>query len=248
MKKRSYEAQVLASRFRSQHGLSEIEPIRLKSLLLKLGVLTVFQPLSPGFSGMAIKKEGYRFMMVNAGHTLGRQHFTIGHELYHLFLQPDFESRICQTGKFQQQKDPTERMADHFAAHLLLPENGILSLLNPAELRKDEVHLESILKIEQYYSCSRAAVLWRLLELGLLPAGQAEGYKENIKLSARTRGYPTTLYEPSVERLEIIGDYGSVIKQLYDEDRISESHYLSLMADIGIEEEELFPAENSLDE
>ena len=38
--------------FRADNGLSASEAINLKSLLLKLNVLTIFRPLSDYFSGM----------------------------------------------------------------------------------------------------------------------------------------------------------------------------------------------------
>lgn len=41
--------------FRADNGLSASEAINLKSLLLKLNVLTIFRPLSDNFSGMCLK-------------------------------------------------------------------------------------------------------------------------------------------------------------------------------------------------
>ena len=64
--------------FRADNGLSASEAINLKSLLLKLNVLTIFRPLSDNFSGMCLKDgSGHRFMLVNSSHSRGRQHFTI---------------------------------------------------------------------------------------------------------------------------------------------------------------------------
>ena len=63
--------------FRADNGLSASEAINLKSLLLKLNVLTIFRPLSDNFSGMCLKDgSGHRFMLVNSSHSRGRQHFT----------------------------------------------------------------------------------------------------------------------------------------------------------------------------
>ena len=74
--------------FRADNGLSASEAINLKSLLLKLNVLTIFRPLSDNFSGMCLKDgSGHRFMLVNSSHSRGRQHFTIAHELYHLYIE-----------------------------------------------------------------------------------------------------------------------------------------------------------------
>lgn len=58
--------------FRADNGLSASEAINLKSLLLKLNVLTIFRPLSDNFSGMCLKDgSGHRFMLVNSSHSRG---------------------------------------------------------------------------------------------------------------------------------------------------------------------------------
>ena len=62
------------SEFRTDNGLSSSEPITLKSLLLKLNVLTIFRPLSENFSGMCLKdNSGHRFMLINSNQPRGRQ-------------------------------------------------------------------------------------------------------------------------------------------------------------------------------
>ncbi|MFG6389418.1 ImmA/IrrE family metallo-endopeptidase, partial [Muribaculum sp.] len=77
------ESQV--SKFRQMTGLSDSEAVNLKSLLFKLNVLTIYRPLSDDFSGMSLKSDDRRFMLVNSNHPRCRQHFTIAHELYHLY-------------------------------------------------------------------------------------------------------------------------------------------------------------------
>jgi Zn-dependent peptidase ImmA (M78 family) len=103
-----------ANRFRQENGLSSTDPIRLKSLLQQLQVVTIFSELSADFSGMALKVKEHdkvmRFMLINTNQSLGKQHFTICHELYHLFIQIDFVSRVCQTGRYDK-RDPEEYYA-----------------------------------------------------------------------------------------------------------------------------------------
>src|SRR5689334_3826364 len=93
-----------ALQFRSDCGINNKDAIRLKSLLQKLNVITIFKPLTDDFSGMAlktkVKDEFIRFALINSKQSLGKQHFTICHELYHLFIQKDFNSRVCKTGLF----------------------------------------------------------------------------------------------------------------------------------------------------
>ena len=88
MKPNKFIIEKQVSAFRTDNGLSASEPVTLKSLLLKLNILTVFRPLSDNFSGMCLKdNSGHRFMLINSNQPRGRQHFTIAHELYHLFIE-----------------------------------------------------------------------------------------------------------------------------------------------------------------
>jgi Zn-dependent peptidase ImmA (M78 family) len=102
------------------------------------------------------------------------------------------------------------------------------------ETKKNSISLSTVVKIEQFYGCSRTALLYRLKSLGLITSEEYEIFNKNIKLSALLNGYNTKLYEKGHE-LEIIGDYGEKARRLFDNEKISESHYLTLLKDIGIE-------------
>lgn len=222
-----------ASEFRSQMGFGNTEPIRLKSLLIKLNVLAVFKQLSDSFSGMAVKAGDFRFMLINSNHSIGRQHFSICHELYHLYIDNDFTPHHCSSGSFSK-SEINEYQADVFASYLLLPDDGILNLIPDPELAKDKITLETILKIEHYFSCSRGALLFRLKELGLITPKGSEAFNTQIKLKAKQYGYPVGLYEAGNNGL-VLGDFGTLAKQLFDADKISEGHYATLMQSIGID-------------
>jgi Zn-dependent peptidase ImmA (M78 family) len=230
-----------ANEFRNVHGLGSSDSIHLKSLLYKLNVLTVFKPLGAGFSGMAIKVEddncAKRFILINSSKTMGHQHFTICHELYHLFVQRDFRSQVCSAGEFQR-KDKEEYYADIFAVHLLLPEHGIKSLIPDEELVKDRIKLGTVLKIEQYFSSSRSALLYRLRNLEIISNNKSEEFNQNIKRSAVEFGYTTGIYEAGNHH-EVIGDYGTLARELFDQEAISEAHYYSLLLDLGMNSQEI---------
>lgn len=221
------------SSFRQQNGISNDEPIRLISLLQKLNVITLFRPLKENISGISLKIKDYRFMVVNSDNTLGKQHFTICHELYHLFIQEVFEYMICNTGLFDK-KNKIEYIADLFAANLLLPEEGIIKLIPENELKKNNITLSTIIKTEQYYSSSRKSLLIRLDNLGLINYDKYEKYNNNIILSALRTGYDTALYKKANAN-KVIGDYGQRARKLYETEKISETHYISLLRDIGID-------------
>jgi Zn-dependent peptidase ImmA (M78 family) len=224
-----------ANLFRERNGISSSEAIRLKSLLLKLNVLTVFKPLADGFSGMSLKiNDSARFILINSSHSLGRQHFTIAHELYHLYIQEKFEIHQCKTGLFDT-KNKEEYNADYFASCLLMPEIGIHELIPDEELNKKKISLQSIIKLEQYFSVSHSSMLVRLKMLGLLDQKAFDYYKTfKATETAQQYGYDTSLYKEGNQNV-VVGNYGEKAKMLFDKEKISEGHYLELMQQIGID-------------
>ena len=82
--------EIKASELRSEWGLSPYDPVPVKQLLLKLNILTLFRSLEENLSGMCLKRNDKRFLLINSNHPIGRQNFSIAHELYHLFVQETF--------------------------------------------------------------------------------------------------------------------------------------------------------------
>ena len=225
------EKQVLE--FRMDNGLSTSEAITLKSLLLKLNILTIFRPLSDNFSGMCLKDtSGHRFMLINSNQPRGRQHFTIAHELYHLYMEERPTPHKCNPGFGN--KNPVEQCADMFASSLLMPEAGLCQLIPETELKTKDISIATILKLEHYFSVSRSALLYRLLNIGLISENTRSRLAEiRVKYSARCFGYDTALYEPANEGL-VIGDFGEKARFLFEQEKISEGHYLELLHKINI--------------
>lgn len=218
--------------FRQRIGLSDAESVNVKSLLLKLNVLTVYRPMSEKFSGMSLKSPtGEMFMLVNSNQPRCRQHFTIAHELYHLFVEKNPTPHNCE---IEGGKNPVEQCADAFAMMLLMPESAVLQLIPEAELKKSLVSLGSVIKMEHYFSVSRQAMLNRLCDLGYISrAARTELSGHPVIRSAKEYGYDTTLYQPGNEGL-VIGNFGEKARKLFDEEKISEGHYRELLSKIGI--------------
>ncbi len=221
-----------AAGFREKYGYNSFTPIRIKSLLMSLEVLTVFRKMEESFSGMAVKFENQNFMLINSAHSLGRQHFTIFHEIYHLFVQKEFEQTICKE-EINPKEKKDEKNADYFASNILLPKEGLLSLIPEHEFKKDKISINTILKIENYYSCSHQALIVRLKQLDFISDKFIKDIKTDIKVLALQYGYETKLYEPGNDQL-VIGDYGVKAKKLFDNNIISRSHYIELMRELGL--------------
>ncbi len=221
--------------FRAKNGFNQIEAINLNSFLLKNNVLTVFSELGTDFSGFSLKivykNDEKRFMLINSSHSLGRQHFTICHEIYHLFIQNDFNSEMSVSNK---KGNVEEINADTFASYLLLPTDGVINLIPNNELEKGSVSLNTILMIENYFSCSRQALLNRLENLGYIDDKLKKEFSADVRKNALLHGYNTTLYEKGNSGI-VLGDYGIIAKTLFDKGLVSESSYYSLLEDIGID-------------
>ena len=220
--------------FRNKNGIGTNDPLDFFGILGKLNILTVFKPLKTDISGIAGNIRSLKFILINSNHTTGRQNFTIAHELFHLFYDESFKDTIID---FDTKKDSTEKSADLFASFLLLPE-GLVDIIPENELSKNRITIPTVVKIEQYYRCSRQALLIRLKGLGLIDSKYQETLGSDIINQAKILGYDTSLYRPG-NKNKIIGNYALYAKKLYDNDIISESNFIDLLLDIGIDPEGL---------
>ncbi len=213
----------LARAFRADNKLSNTEAIELKSLLLKNNILTVFRPMSDKIYGLSLKVGENRFILINSNNPRGRQHFTIAHELYHLYYDPKPEPHLCATdGAHKAEKD-----ADIFAAEFLMPKDGIANMLSL--LQGEKVTMGIVLKLEQYYRVSHMAMVLRLKKLNYITEDELSRLTSiPIAHEAMLYGYDTSLYERGNEGV-VIGNYGEMAKRLYDDEKISEGHYWELL-------------------
>ncbi len=222
--------------FRENSGLKQFEKLKFHEILEKQKVITVFLlgGTESSISGMAVKTGNHRFMMVNSDHSIGRQNFTICHELYHLFVQDDFVSETSKTGLFDK-KDKNEYAADLFAIYLMLPEDKIYAEIPEHEFEEKNISLQTIFKLEQHFQCSHKALIYRLLILGIIDKTRYEELKQiNVIQKAEELGFDNSLYKKGNENT-VIGDYEKLSHKAFENEKISESHYISLLQDIFIE-------------
>lgn len=219
------ESEILAQKFRSEHGLSMTEPISTKTVLRKLGILTMYRPLSEKSFGISAKSEsGRMFMMVNCNSTRGRQHFTIAHELYHLLYDDSPEPHMCGGVATGVEKD-----ANLFASALLMPREGLLKMVSDEEVKSRKVKLATVLRMEQFFGVSRNTLLLRLKDIGLITESDLNELKSvPVKESAMQYGYNLSLYEAGNKGI-VIGDFGEKARLLFESGRISEGHYYELL-------------------
>lgn len=217
------EAELLAQKFRLDSGLGITEPLGVKSILRKYRILTLYRPMSERSYGISINVGGAMFIMVNCNSTRGRQHFTIAHELYHLFYDDNPEPHVCNGAASGVEKD-----ANMFASALLMPREGMMREISDVELRNHVLDLATIIRLEQLYGVSRMSLLLRLKDLGVITEQVLLKYSVGARESARAYGYDTSLYKNGNGGI-VIGDFGEKAKRLFDDGKISEGHYVELL-------------------
>lgn len=231
-------AELLAAKMRADNGMGSSEPINAKTLIRNLGIMAIYRPLSEELWGLSLKTDdGHpHFMLINSNATRGSQHFTIAHELFHLYFEENPQPHFCGREMW---KDPAERSANMFASALLMPREGLLANIPMPELQSNQISISTILRLEQLYGVSHRTFVVRLKELKIITPDYAEQLNAlSIKHEAAMRGYDPSIYEPGNEGL-IIGDFGDKARQLFDQERISEGHYNELMNMIGYGKSEM---------
>ena len=208
MKKLAKEAiEQLALKMRAQAGLNPFEPIHTKTLLRKLGVMVIYRPLN----------------------SRGRQHFTICHELFHLFYDEEPKPHICGTPGME--REPAEINANAFASALLLPQAGVLESIPSEEIMNRRITTATMLRVEQLFGVSHQSLCYCLRHLRLLTEEELQDHlaeSMEIQQIATEYGYDLSLYQPGNEGV-VIGDFGEKARLLFEQERISEGHYVELL-------------------
>ena len=159
------DAEMLAAKFRAENGFSRNEPLDMKTVLRKCNILTVYKSLSEKAYGMSLRsRSGDKFVLINSGRTIGRQHFTIAHELYHLFYDENPRPHVCGV----ELDGVAERNANMFASVLLMPQESILQQISPKESVGNSLSIAAVLRLEQLFGVSRESMLYRLKAIGII--------------------------------------------------------------------------------
>lgn len=201
-----------AVNLRKQLGEDATSPIDIFTLAFSIDYLSiVYYPMGDHLSGMCIKDGKNRVIAINSSMTLGRQRFSMAHELYHLFYDEEQLTAICakQIGA----GSAKEEEADQFASYLLMPPDALSDLIGQIKDNgKNRLSVKEIVRIEQHFQISRQAVLHRLIEEKELTHQEADFMRQNVTLSAINLGYSNTLYKPMPKEKQY-GTYGYYIQQ-----------------------------------
>lgn len=181
---------------------------------------------------MCIKGQKNNVIAINSTMSVGRQSFSIAHELFHLFYDTNMATTICskEIGGGQ----PIERDANQFASYFLMPPDALTDAIQRIKKKPDDkLTLNNIVKLEQYFGVSRQAILFRLIEENELTNQEAEPMRQDVIYSARCLGYDDALYRPLPPEKQHM-TYGYYIQQtseIFKKGLVSSGKYEELLLD-----------------
>ncbi|HEX5929634.1 MAG TPA: XRE family transcriptional regulator [Solirubrobacterales bacterium] len=169
-------------------------PNNFESLIEDLSGLSIaLEPLSEQVAGLYACVDETAIALVDSSVPLGRQRFTVAHELCH-FLLRDTDRLIVDerlTGKSN-----AERRANAFAAHFLMPAKSVRRYL-----REREPDEEVIIELVHTFGVSLQALLWHLFNLDLLSRSRMRRIQDiGLKSLSIRYGYGDVWQRSDAER------------------------------------------------
>jgi len=216
---------------RKKLGVDVNSPIDILSLLQSISKLTlIFYPMGENLSGMCIRRDNNPVIAINSSMSIGRQRFSMAHELYHLYFDENKHSPVCAINIGN--GNEIEKSSDQFASYFLMPPLSLSENINRIKkLSSDKLRIKEIVKLEQYFGVSRQSLLYRLYKDKSLTFEETNKYRLGVIKSAINLGYDDTLYKPLPKNKQF-RTYGYFIQQaekLLKNDIISNSKYEELL-------------------
>lgn len=224
-----------AAMLRKRLGEDNSSPVDIFALALSIEMLTlVLYPLGENLSGMCVKGgAGNKLIAVNSGMTLGRQRFSLAHELYHLYYD---ESMMSICSKRIGDGADVERSANAFASYFLMPDAALhelaaaLSAKNPS----GGLLLDDVIHIEQYFGVSHQATVYRLMHTHFLSRVNGQTLLgQTVRARAELIGYSPDLYRPTPLERQFVtyGSYINLVDRAMSCGLISQGKYEELLMD-----------------
>ena len=172
------ELDTIAARVHEQAGLAV--PVDLRALSSFLGVASV-RRMEMVESGRLSWEGGEPVVYLRSRLKAGPRRFTWAHELSHLILESELGEPL-RGGLPPMARDSAdrERLCDHLAAALLLPESWVRD-----ELDGDDLTLEQLLVLQRRADVSVTAALVRVRELFGCTAGLASYTRRRGRIDCR---------------------------------------------------------------
>ena len=230
--KTSQELNSLALRTRrmwNEDGYSPIDIFAIVNGWKEKKITIIKYPMSDRISGMCTKENDDIIICINSNTSYGRQRFTLAHELYHVLYEENMKRVVCDMS-MNTNKSVSEKEADQFASYLLMPYDALYEY----ESDKTKWNLERIIDAQQFFQISHQAMLYRLVNDGLLNESDIEEYKTiTISSLAARLGYGKELYFSTDKSKQYFttGEYIRKVEMMAEKNMISNGKREELLLD-----------------
>lgn len=194
-------------------------------------------------SGAAYRKNNLNFILLNNSQSLGRQNFTLSHELGHLVIHNKDVFDLDEEDK------ALEREANIFASHFLLPEDQVKFKLGAIK----NITKFDILMISQYFRVSFSAAAIRLSNIygkRKMPENYDEinvykiinNYEEEGDQLAKNLELDDSLYRPTHKTVYPKKKIMTKVVRLYQDGKISFGKFNEIIDILGMDPENILKA------
>lgn len=206
--------------------LGEIPATRLESAIReRLRALVLYVDAPDSISGAAVRLPEFSAILINRNESAGRRSFDLAHELFHILTWETIapahsepaEHRAEEDGSGK--KDRGEQLANCFASALLMPERATGKRRKDLRGETDAAWRRWLTATAAEFGVSVSALLWRLVELGMVEKKDVERLEGGARERRGSRELPPR-FSPEF------------VKTLYDaleEGRISVRRVASLL-------------------
>jgi len=220
-----------AQQLRELLGEDANSPIDIFSLATQIDGLTlVFYPLGENISGMCVRDEDIKLIAINSTMSYGRQRYSLAHELYHLYFDNQSGFNVCS--KRFDPKNENEKNADQFASYFIAPYKSLKEMIK--KIAGDNLlSIEQVIALEQHFSMSHLAMLWRLISEDNRYSELFEEYSHGVIAIAKSLGYDDKLYKPTPVEFQkkTYGHYLKQVEELRQKDLVSSGKIDELLID-----------------
>ena len=214
---------------RNRLGLGDGAIPILRSVLEQdVGLRIFYLPLTPSkFSAMYIYNDQLGgCIAVNSLHPEERRRWSLAHDYGH-FLAHRYRPSFFMEDAYQRLPE-SERFADYFTLHFLMPSDGLTRRFTDIRQAKEKITAADLCTLAHYYGVSVAAITRRLEDLRLLPSGLWNRIKESgFKVREAQQQLGLGPIPARAEKLPMRYQYLAI--EALDEGVISEGQFASFL-------------------
>ena len=208
------EAAAAGERFAAEFKLGDVPARRLAETMEdRLGILVLMVDAYQGISGAACRLPDLDAVLIARGEVVGRQHFDLGHELFHILTWDAMPpAHVEEARDFGGNR--VDQLANSFASALLMPRRVVESYGDWSRLDGSSL-IARLNAVANELGVTSSALRWRLVALRHLTKAKARvipeaALRNNGKLEKGAESKPPLFSKPFAEVVGTAIDRGHV--------------------------------------